>query len=94
MIETEGGAFLALLDRMNLECGFLPTVDDMALAIAAAEFICKAASGDVHLTLPELAVLDAAQAFLALVDNPMDAESWDTLRGVTSMFPRGDDDNP
>lgn len=94
MIEAEGGVFLDLLDRMDLlSCEILPTVADMRLAVAAAEFIVRAGEGDCYWTLPEMAVLDAANAFLAIVANPLDEGSWETLRSIRSMFPKVDGDD-
>ena len=92
-LDVEGSAFLAALDRLNLEVQglTLPSVQDLAIAVAAAEFIVKAGAPNQHLTLPELVVVDAARTFLALVDNPADGELWASLLALKSMFP-GDSD--
>ena len=90
-IEVEGGALLQLLDLINPGRGMrLPSVDAMALAIAAAEFVVKAGDSDAPLTLPELAVVDVARAFLALIEDPTNSDLWDRLEACRVWF---EDDN-
>jgi hypothetical protein len=92
MIEAEGGVFLAQLDRMDLGRGLvLPDIDDVARAIAVAQFLVAAGDSDAPLTIAEIAVTDVARSFLALIEDPMDGTLWDRLEACRGWFATDDD---
>ncbi len=91
-IEVEGGAFISALDRLNLEGqgGVLPTVENMQLAIEAAQFILR--NEDRAETLPEMHVCDTARAFIALTDDPQNMLRWENLLEMHAAYGKPDDD--
>ena len=91
-IWVEGGAFITALDRLNLEGqrGVLPTVENMQLAIEAAQFILR--NEDRAETLPEIHVCDTARAFIALTDDPENRVRWDNLLEMHSAYGKPTDE--
>jgi hypothetical protein len=87
-LALEGGAFLALLDEMNLG-ETLPSADQLALAIQAATFLYS--QKERASLLPDILMVDLAESFLHLVSDPLDSERWSAYRICRDWFELDED---